>query len=75
MIGYRGHIVYVTSMTYPTIAPASAVERPAKRTDLDSDRLGVLSEGRCVPLSLHERNEVRRMNGLNTRILNARRSA
>lgn len=60
MIGYRGHIVYVVSTDFPNIADASAIVRPAKRTDLDGPRsLGVLKDGRCVPLSPTEHDIVR----------------
>lgn len=58
MIRYRGHIVYVVTTLYPAIASLSAIARPATRRDLELP-LGVISEGRCVPLSEYEAGDLR----------------
>lgn len=57
MIRYRGHIVHVVTTRYPEIAASSAVVRSATRDDLDQP-LGVISDGRCVPLSAYETREL-----------------
>lgn len=65
MIYYRGHIVYVVTASYPddapVTAPVTAVVRTADRRDVSQgEKLGVISEGRCIPLSEYERREVAR---------------
>lgn len=61
MIRYRGHIVYVVTATYPNVADVTACVRPAVYADLRQPfGLGVISNGRCIPLSPYEAKEVMR---------------
>ena len=53
MIRYLAHTVYVVTATYPGITTCCAVVRPAAASDVQDagTLLGVISEGRCIPLS------------------------
>lgn len=55
-IKYLGHIVYVVSTYYPNIAGLNAIVRTATHADTDRS-LGVIKDGRCVPLSEYESRE------------------
>lgn len=61
---YLCHTVYVVTVDYPTMgAPtsiASDVLRPAERRDLATEKLGVISDGRVLPLSPWEHGELLR---------------
>lgn len=63
MITYRGHIVYVVTVDYPTNGVETSVSRDivraAQRADLATEKLGVISDGRVLPLSSYEHREVR----------------
>jgi hypothetical protein len=56
VITYRGHIVYVIWARYPEIADPRAVQRVATSADLlqPTTPLGILLDGKCVPLSPYE---------------------
>ncbi len=62
-ITYRGYTVYVVRNLYPKIATPDSAIRPACRRDLLDGGLGVLVEGRCVPLSQYEVDEIQRAVG------------
>lgn len=58
MISYLCHTVYVVTCT--EISTTDAAIRIASRADVrNGERLGVLTNGRCVPLSAYETAEVR----------------
>jgi hypothetical protein len=57
-VTYLCHTVYVVTCT--EISAPDAAVRVATREDVrNGERLGVLSKGRCVPLSAYETAEVR----------------
>lgn len=59
VIRYRCHIVYVVTASYPTMGAPCDVVRAADRRDLATEKLGVISDGKCIPLSPYEAAEVR----------------
>ena len=64
MLTYRGHIVYVVTVDYPTngkpTSIADDIVRAATRADLATEKLGVIKDGRVLPLSAWEQREVGR---------------
>lgn len=61
MIRYRGHVVYVVTASYPSMGEPCGVVRAADRRDIErGEKLGVISDGRCIPLSPYEAREVAR---------------
>lgn len=63
MIRYLCHIVYVVTVDYPTNGKPTSIEgdvvRMATRSDLATEKLGVIKNGAVLPLSQHETNELR----------------
>lgn len=60
MIRYLCHTVYVVTVDYPTAGSIERdIVRAAERRDLATEKLGVISDGRLIPLSPYETTEVR----------------